>query len=63
MLDATEVAFLERRAVVVPAKNWEVFEAWADRPPQKIAALESLANTDPEWRKQCRLLRIRSMSA
>jgi len=31
-----------------------VIEAWTDRPPQKIAALESLANADPEWRKRYR---------
>lgn len=50
-LDAAEVDFLDRRVVIIPARDWEAFEAWADRPPEKIAALESLARTAPEWRK------------
>jgi uncharacterized protein (DUF1778 family) len=50
-LEAAEIDMLERRVVAIPAKDWEAFEAWADRPPQKIAALEELARTEPEWRK------------
>jgi uncharacterized protein (DUF1778 family) len=50
-LEAAELAMLERPVVTIPAKDWEAFEAWASRPPQKIAALEELARTDPEWRK------------
>ncbi len=50
-LEAAEVDMLERPVVTIPAKDWEAFEAWANRPPQKIAALEELARTDPEWRK------------
>jgi len=50
-LEAAEIDFLERRRVVIPAKDWEAFEAWAHRPPQNIAALEELARTDPKWRK------------
>ena len=50
-LDAAEIDFLERRIVTIPAKDWEAFEAWAERPPEKIAALESLARTAPKWRK------------
>ena len=50
-LDAAEVDFLERRVATIPAKDWEAFEAWAERPPEKIAALESLARTPPKWRK------------
>jgi uncharacterized protein (DUF1778 family) len=49
-LEAAEVDVLERRIVAIPAKDWEAFEAWADRPPQKIAALEGRARTDPKWR-------------
>ncbi|MFZ5790186.1 MAG: DUF1778 domain-containing protein [Pseudomonadota bacterium] len=49
-LEAAEIDVLERRIVTIPAKDWERFEAWADRPPQKIAALEELARTDPAWR-------------
>lgn len=50
-LEAAEVDLLERRIVTIPAEDWAAFEAWADRPPQKIAAIEELARTDPEWRK------------
>lgn len=50
-LDAAEVSVLERRLITIPAKDWEAFEAWAHRPPQRIAALERLARTDPKWRK------------
>ncbi len=50
-LDAAEIDVLERRIIVIPSKDWEAFEAWAGRPPQKIAALEELARTDPEWRR------------
>lgn len=50
-LEAAEIEVLERRIVAIPAKDWEAFEAWANRPPEKIAALERLARTDPEWRK------------
>lgn len=49
-LEAAEMDMLERPVVVIPAKDWEAFEAWANRPPQKIAALEELAQTDPAWR-------------
>jgi uncharacterized protein (DUF1778 family) len=50
-LDAAEIDVAERRIVVIPAKDWEAFEAWANRPPERIAALEELARTDPLWRK------------
>ena len=49
-LEAAEMDMLERPVVNIPAKDWEAFEAWADRPPQKIAALEELVHTDPAWR-------------
>lgn len=50
-LEAAEVDMLERPVVTIPAKDWEAFEAWADRPPQKIAKIEELARTNPKWRK------------
>jgi uncharacterized protein (DUF1778 family) len=50
-LEGAEIDLLERRIVTIPAKDWEAFEAWADRPPQKIAAVEELARTEPKWRK------------
>jgi uncharacterized protein (DUF1778 family) len=50
-LDAAEVDILERRIVTIPAKNWEAFEAWANRPPREIAGLEELARKAPTWQK------------
>ena len=50
-LEAAEMDMLERPVVTIPSKDWEAFEAWADRPAQKIAALEELASTDLAWRK------------
>ncbi len=51
-LDAAEADILERRIVTMPAKNWEAFEAWANRPPQEIAGLKDLAHTAPTWQKK-----------
>jgi uncharacterized protein (DUF1778 family) len=50
-LEAAEMDLLERPVVTIPAKEWEAFEAWANRPPRKIAALVELARTNPAWRK------------
>jgi uncharacterized protein (DUF1778 family) len=50
-LEAAEIDMLERPVVTIAAKDWEAFEAWAARPPQKIAAIEELARTKPRWRK------------
>lgn len=50
-LEAAETDLLERSVVTIAAKDWEAFEAWAGRSPQKIAALEELARTDPKWRE------------
>ena len=50
-LDAAEADVLERRIVTIAAKEWDAFEAWANRPPRKIAAIEELARKAPTWRK------------
>jgi uncharacterized protein (DUF1778 family) len=50
-LEAAELEMLERPVAVIPAKDWEAFEAWAERPPEKIAALEELVRTNPTWRR------------
>ncbi len=50
-LEAAEMEMLERSVVVIPAKDWEAFEAWAARPPRKIAALEELARPTPKWKE------------
>ena len=51
-LEAAEIDVMERRIVTIPAKNWEAFEAWANRPPQEIAGLKDLARTAPTWQKK-----------
>ena len=50
-LDAAEADVLEHPVVTIPAKDWEAFEAWASRPPRKIAALKALAGKRPAWQK------------
>lgn len=45
---------LERPVVIVPAADWQAFQAWADRPAERIAALEDLARTDTAWREGVR---------
>ena len=50
-LDAAEADILERRIVTIPAKDWEGFEAWANRPPEEIAGLKDLARKTPTWQK------------
>lgn len=50
-LEAAELDILERRIVVIPAKDWERFEAWAAQPAREIAGLKELAGKPPTWRK------------
>jgi len=50
-LEAAETEVLERRIVLIPAKDWERFEAWAAKPAREIAALKELARKRPTWRK------------
>jgi uncharacterized protein (DUF1778 family) len=50
-VEAAEADVLERRIVTIPAKDWEAFERWANRPPEEIAALRSLASKPPTWEK------------
>jgi uncharacterized protein (DUF1778 family) len=50
-LEAAELEVMERRVVVIPAKDWERFEAWAARPPRAIPGLKELARRPPTWRK------------
>jgi uncharacterized protein (DUF1778 family) len=48
-----EPELLERRTVIIPAKDWEAFLRWAHRPPEQIPGLKALASTTPTWEK-CR---------
>lgn len=46
-LEAAEADILERRIVTIPAKDWEAFETWANRPPEEVAGLKDLARMPP----------------
>jgi uncharacterized protein (DUF1778 family) len=50
-LDAAEVDLLERRIVTIPAKDWEAFEAWANRPAEEVDGLKDLVRKAPTWQK------------
>jgi len=50
-LEAAETDMVERRIVIIPAKDWERYEAWAAKPPREIAGLRDLAHRPPTWRK------------
>ena len=46
-LEAAEAEMLDRSVVTIPAKDWEAFEAWIDRPAEAVPALAELARTKP----------------
>jgi uncharacterized protein (DUF1778 family) len=46
-LEAAEVEMLHRSIVTIPAKYWEAFEAWIDRPAEALPALVELARRRP----------------
>jgi uncharacterized protein (DUF1778 family) len=48
-LEAAEIDVLDRRIVTIPAKDWEAFEAWLERPAETIPALRRLARRTPTW--------------
>lgn len=50
-IEAAEIDVLERRTVTIPAKDWEAFEAWVNRPAQTIPALKRLARRIPTWER------------
>ena len=38
---STEAALLKRAVITIPAKDWEGFKAWIERPAETIPALDS----------------------
>jgi len=50
-LEAAEIDVLERRVVVIPAKDWGRFKAWAAKPARELAGIKELARRPPTWRK------------
>jgi uncharacterized protein (DUF1778 family) len=50
-IEAAEIDLLERRGVVIPAKDWKRFEAWAAKPARELPGIKELAHRPPTWRK------------
>jgi uncharacterized protein (DUF1778 family) len=50
-LESAEAEVLNRTVVTIPAKDWESFEAWINRPAETIPALAELARLTPSWEK------------
>lgn len=48
-LESAESEVLNRPLVTIPAKDWEAFEAWINRPAETIPALAELARRRPSW--------------
>jgi uncharacterized protein (DUF1778 family) len=48
-VEAAETEILGRSIVAIPAKDWEAFEAWVNRPAEPIPALAELARRRPSW--------------
>jgi hypothetical protein len=46
-----EAEILQRRNVTIPAKDWEAFLRWAQRPPEVISGLKELASKPLSWEK------------
>ncbi|GGA77109.1 hypothetical protein GCM10011491_00350 [Brucella endophytica] len=49
-VEAAELELVHQNHVVIPAAEWEKFEAWVDSPPKDVPALRDLAKTRPVWR-------------
>jgi uncharacterized protein (DUF1778 family) len=48
-IEAAEADVLDRRIITIPAKDWEAFEAWANRPAEEIRGLRDLFGKAPTW--------------
>ena len=48
-LEAAEVDVLNRGVITIPAKDWEEFESWINRPAVTIPALKELGSVTPSW--------------
>ena len=48
-VEAAEIEVMDRRGVIIPAADWEKFEAWAREPAREVPALRELAEHRPAW--------------
>lgn len=49
-VEAAEMELVHQNRVIIPACDWERFEAWVDSPVKDVPALRDLAKTTPAWR-------------
>ena len=49
-VEAAETELVRQDRVVIPAADWERFEAWVESPAKENPALRDLAGTKPAWR-------------
>lgn len=50
-VDAAEAEMSQQGIVTIPAKDWEAFEAWVNRPAEAVPALAELASRIPSWER------------
>ena len=50
-VEAAEAEMLDRSIVTIPAKDWEAFESWINRPAQDNPGLADLARRKPSWER------------
>ena len=50
-IEAAEMELLERSTVIIPAEDWEKFEAWMNEPPKVSPGLQRLARLKPTWQR------------
>jgi len=50
-LESAETEVLNRAIITIPAKDWEAFEAWVNRPAEATPALVELARRTPSWER------------
>lgn len=50
-LESAEAEVLNRLVVTIPAKDWEAFETWVNRPAETVAPLVELAQRVPSWER------------
>ncbi|WP_040620985.1 type II toxin-antitoxin system TacA family antitoxin [Rhodovulum sp. PH10] len=48
-VEAAETEVLGRSVVTIPAKDWEAFERWVERPAEPSPSLAALARRKPSW--------------
>jgi uncharacterized protein (DUF1778 family) len=50
-VEAAEAEVLNRTIVTIPAKDWEAFEDWVNRPSEAVESLKRLARVTPTWER------------